>query len=174
MYELILCIPKLSFYTFYFFHLCHILGIFFAWFFGSQIYTPPVSSLLLCPSFGGFCLTFDCHISLFKFPNRIFQNYLFSLHGNASPLPSDGVNMCISWYFPDCYMNSFLGVGCLSFMGFTFFIYLVILDCHLMSERVVYKLWAVTAPGQVTGHAMAQWPSGGSVGLGEEAEGMQF
>lgn len=30
MYESILCIPKLSFYTFYFFHLCCILGIFFA------------------------------------------------------------------------------------------------------------------------------------------------
>ena len=128
-------------------------------FFCSQIYTPPVSSLLLYPFLGGFCLTFDCHISLFKFPNRIFQNYLFSLHGNASPLPSDGVNMCISWYFPDCYVNSFLGVGSLLPLLHGLCLLYIFGNSWLSSHVWEGCVQALGCDGSWSGH----WPCTGSV-----------
>ena len=121
-------------------------------------------------SFWRMGLTFDCHISLLKFPNRSYETTCFHCMEMLDCLPQmvlictfDGNLLIVKWTVS-------LGkiLCCLPFMGFAFFIYLVILGCHFITKRVMYKLPAEMALGQVTGHAMAmvafRWQCGAQGG----------
>ena len=117
-------------------------------------------------SFWRMGLTFDCHISLLKFPNRSYETTCFHCMEMLDCLPQmvlictfDGNLLIVKWTVS-------LGkiLCCLPFMGFAFFIYLVILSdemtTRLMSiESVMPSNNFVLCPLLLLPSATFQYPT---------------